>query len=65
MNAQIQVFDLEADYLAELDEASLNVVYGGCFSEIGDLSGIGDPVKEIYEAGKDFGHTVVDTFDSD
>ena len=29
MNAQIQIFDLEADYLAELDEASLNVVYGG------------------------------------
>ena len=31
MNAQIQIFDLEADYLAELDEASLNVVYGGLF----------------------------------
>jgi len=60
MNAQIQIFDLEADYLAELDEASLNVVYGG-----GLFSGIGDAVTALYEVGKDFGHTVVDTFDGD
>ena len=61
MNAQIQIFDLEADYLAELDEASLNVVYGGWSISFD----VGDAVTALYEAGKDFGHTVVDTIDGD
>ena len=39
---------------------TLVVIHGG-----GHFSGIGDAVKGIYEAGKDFGHTVVDTLDRD
>ena len=62
MNAQIQIFDLEADYLAELDEASLNLVYGGF--EI-DFRGIGEIVKVPFNIGEDLGHTVADTFDDD
>ena len=65
MNAQIQIFDLEADYLAELDEASLNFVYGGCSIEIGDFRGVGELVKTPFNIAKDLGHTVVDTFDGD
>ena len=39
---------------------ALVVIHGG-----GHFSGIGDAVTGLYEAGKDFGHTVVDTIDGD
>lgn len=59
MKSSIQIQDLEANYLADIENSTLARVYGGG----GFFDGLGDAVKEIYAAGKDLGSSIVRYFE--
>ena len=53
MQSNIQIQDLEANYLADLENPSVAGVYGGGFFE-----GLGDAVEAVYDAGKDLARSI-------
>jgi hypothetical protein len=55
MQENIQIQDLQFDYVLELEDTTVTTIYGGV------LGGLGDAFEAIYNKGKDFGETVANT----
>ena len=59
MKSQIQILDLDTNYLADLDRADLEAIHGGGI--FGDaVRAIGDVAQDIYDLGKDLGRSIGD-----
>ena len=57
MKGKIKIEDLEASYIAHLENSTVADVYGGgFFDEVGDA--IGDAIRTVYKAGKKTGRYI-------